>query len=115
MLDVQHGIGAVINGCIIGYVICIFVYKYNIYVYRYSISIGIVYLVELLYVYVILDILRCMSNNTEAQFLYFVQEVVDAEPHVDDVFADGPAAPGGLETFGTPQPRRNGATIWIRI
>ena len=34
MLDVQHGIGAVINGCIIGYLICILynVYKYNIYI-----------------------------------------------------------------------------------
>ena len=75
--------------------------------YRYSISIGIVYLVELLYVYVILDILRCMSNNTEAQFLYFVQEVVDAEPHVDDVFADGPAALGDLKHL---ERRSRGAT-----
>ena len=107
MLDVQHGIGAVINGCIIGYVICIFVYKYNIYIYRYSISIGIVYLVELLYVCVILDIFRCMSNNTEAQFLNFVQEVVDAEPHVDDVFADGPAALGDLKHL---ERRSRGAT-----
>ena len=43
--------------------------------------------------------------------VFFVQEVVDAEPHVDDVSADGPAVLGELKHLE----RRSRGALMIRI